>query len=157
MAAPIREATKGKASNYASEAHGVYWHTWIIPLRAAVGGVDYVAGLSVVGNALGLVVAGLALLAATTGFCVGCEIYRVGARLRGIRRGAFDRFELADLGSGLPAGELMVAFSHPLCTDCRTVEAELAGTYIMPSFGRYEQCAELVRRIRARHPMAVVA
>lgn len=88
--------------------------------------IAHVAGPSVVGNALGLVVAGLALLAATTGFCVGCEIYRVGARLRGIRRGAFDRFELADLGSGLPAGELMVAFSHPLCTDCRTVEAELA-------------------------------
>jgi homocysteine S-methyltransferase len=27
----------------------------------------------------------------------------------------------------------------------------VAGTYIMPSFGRYEQCAELVRRIRTRH------
>jgi methionine synthase / methylenetetrahydrofolate reductase (NADH) len=34
------------------------------------------------------------------------------------------------------------------------VEAELAGTYIMPSFGRYEQCAGLVRRIRERHPTA---
>jgi methionine synthase / methylenetetrahydrofolate reductase(NADPH) len=31
-------------------------------------------------------------------------------------------------------------------------ESEVAGTYIMPSFGRYEQCAELVRRIRGRHP-----
>ena len=30
----------------------------------------------------------------------------------------------------------------------------VAGTYIMPSFGRYERCAELVRRVRARHPMA---
>ena len=30
------------------------------------------------------------------------------------------------------------------------VEDSVAGTYIMPSFGRYEQCAELVRRIRAR-------
>jgi hypothetical protein len=30
----------------------------------------------------------------------------------------------------------------------------VAGTYIMPSFGRYEQCAELVRRVRLRHPMA---
>ncbi len=37
------------------------------------------------------------------------------------------------------------------------VEGEVAGTYIMPSFGRYEQCAELVRRIRARHPAALVA
>ena len=27
----------------------------------------------------------------------------------------------------------------------------VAGTYIMPSFGRYEQAAELVRRLRARH------
>jgi homocysteine S-methyltransferase len=36
------------------------------------------------------------------------------------------------------------------------MEGEVAGTYIMPSFGRYEQCAELVRRIRARHAMAVL-
>jgi hypothetical protein len=28
------------------------------------------------------------------------------------------------------------------------VEGEVAGTYLMPSFGRYEQAAELVRRIR---------
>jgi methionine synthase / methylenetetrahydrofolate reductase (NADH) len=39
----------------------------------------------------------------------------------------------------------------------RAVEAELAGTYIMPSFGRYEQCAGLVRRIRERHPQAIAA
>jgi homocysteine S-methyltransferase len=32
------------------------------------------------------------------------------------------------------------------------VEDEIAGTYIMPSFGRYEQCAGLVRRLRERHP-----
>jgi methionine synthase / methylenetetrahydrofolate reductase (NADH) len=32
--------------------------------------------------------------------------------------------------------------------------ALVAGTYIMPSFGRYEQCAELVRRIRAEVPAA---
>ncbi len=37
------------------------------------------------------------------------------------------------------------------------MEGEVSGTYIMPSFGRYEQCAELVRRIRARHPVAVPA
>jgi homocysteine S-methyltransferase len=37
------------------------------------------------------------------------------------------------------------------------MEGEVAGTYIMPSFGRYEQCAELVRRIRTRHPVAVLA
>ena len=32
------------------------------------------------------------------------------------------------------------------------VEGQTAGTYLMPSFGRYEQAAELVRRMRARHP-----
>ncbi len=37
------------------------------------------------------------------------------------------------------------------------VEAEVAGTYLMPSFGRYEQAAELVRRIRARHPAVATA
>ena len=88
--------------------------------------VAHVAGLTAVGNGLGLLVAGLALLAAATGFCVGCEMYRIGARLRGIRRGVLDRLELADLGAPAPGGELLVAFSHPLCTDCRTLEAELA-------------------------------
>jgi methionine synthase / methylenetetrahydrofolate reductase (NADH) len=39
-----------------------------------------------------------------------------------------------------------------------TAEGEVGGTYLMPSFGRYEQAAELVRRIRARHPaVAAVA
>ncbi|HSK52371.1 MAG TPA: methylenetetrahydrofolate reductase, partial [Clostridia bacterium] len=38
-----------------------------------------------------------------------------------------------------------------------TVEDELSGTYIMPSFGRYEQCAGLVRRIRERHPRGAAA
>lgn len=37
------------------------------------------------------------------------------------------------------------------------VEGEAAGTYLMPSFGRYEQAAELVRRIRARHPAHAVS
>lgn len=37
------------------------------------------------------------------------------------------------------------------------VEHEIAGTYVMPSFGRYEQCAGLVRRIRERHPQVAVA
>jgi homocysteine S-methyltransferase len=38
-----------------------------------------------------------------------------------------------------------------------SMEGEVSGTYIMPSFGRYEQCAELVRRIRGRHPAEPVA
>jgi homocysteine S-methyltransferase len=37
------------------------------------------------------------------------------------------------------------------------VETEVAGTYVMPSFGRYEQAAGLVRRVRARHPAVATA
>ncbi|MGH3029585.1 MAG: DUF4395 domain-containing protein, partial [Gaiellaceae bacterium] len=37
----------------------------------------HAAGLSTLGWTLGLLVAGLALLAAATGFCAGCEIYRL--------------------------------------------------------------------------------
>src|SRR5713101_8198371 len=43
----------------------------------------YLVGLSAIGIGLGLIVAALALLAATTGICVGCEIYRFAARIRG--------------------------------------------------------------------------
>src|SRR5512145_758937 len=40
------------------------------------------AGLHRLGLALGGLVAALALLAATTGFCAGCVLYRVAARVR---------------------------------------------------------------------------
>jgi hypothetical protein len=45
--------------------------------------VAYAGGLSVVGAALGGIVAGLALLAAATGFCTGCEAYKLGSLLLG--------------------------------------------------------------------------
>ena len=41
-------------------------------------------GLSTLGGALGLLVSALALLAAATGFCAGCQMYRLGARVRGV-------------------------------------------------------------------------
>jgi hypothetical protein len=43
----------------------------------------YLAGWAVAGAVLGLLVAALALLAAATGFCTGCELYKLGCRLRG--------------------------------------------------------------------------
>jgi hypothetical protein len=43
----------------------------------------YAGGLPVAGMALGALVAALALLAAATGFCTGCEAYKLGHRLRG--------------------------------------------------------------------------
>lgn len=41
------------------------------------------SGLAVAGGVLGGLVAALALLAAATGFCTGCEAYKIGCRLRG--------------------------------------------------------------------------
>jgi Domain of unknown function (DUF4395) len=45
--------------------------------------VFYAAGLGMAGAALGALVAGLALLAAATGFCTGCEAYKLGSLLIG--------------------------------------------------------------------------
>jgi len=82
-------------------------------------------GAPVVGTVLGGLVAGLALLSATTGLCVGCEIYRLSARLRGIsprRHGRIDPSDLAGLDGNR---EAYVEFTHPLCAECREWEQRL--------------------------------
>ena len=43
----------------------------------------YALGAATLGLVLGALVAALALLAAATGFCAGCEAYKLGCRLRG--------------------------------------------------------------------------
>lgn len=47
-------------------------------------GLAHALGFTILGWTLALLVAGLALGAAATGICAGCEIYRVLARVRGI-------------------------------------------------------------------------
>jgi len=92
-----------------------------------VASLAYLAGFALVGAALGLLVAGLALLAATTGFCTGCWLYRIGARLRGVRARALDGRAFAELGLSTDDGhdDQVVAFTHPLCTDCRALTSRL--------------------------------
>ena len=87
--------------------------------------VAHAVGLTGIGWGLGLLVAALALLAVTTGLCAGCEIYRLAARIRGIRPGRIERVDLAEIGAAGRAGEVVVQFTHPLCTDCHTLEREL--------------------------------
>jgi len=41
-------------------------------------------GLGTIAAVLGLAVGGLALFSAATGFCVGCHLYRLAARLQGV-------------------------------------------------------------------------
>jgi hypothetical protein len=45
--------------------------------------IAYATGLTDLGIALGALVTVLALLAAVTGFCTGCEAYKLGCRLSG--------------------------------------------------------------------------
>jgi hypothetical protein len=87
--------------------------------------VSYALGLTGLGAGLGLLVAGLALLAAVTGFCTGCWMYRIGARLANVRASTLDRVEPGDLAPARFEDGLVVAFSHPLCTECRTLIDEL--------------------------------
>jgi len=67
----------------------------------------FAVGLPVVGSALGLLVAGLALLAATTGFCLGCWIYRLAAPMLGVHLRHFEPSEI--------------------CADCPTPRTEEGG------------------------------
>lgn len=94
----------------------------LVVLSAA--SLAHLVGLQAVGWGLGLLVSALALFAAFTGFCAGCELYRLGARLRGIYGDGLDTFDPADLGVG--SGDKMgVLFTHPLCTDCHDLEKQL--------------------------------
>jgi len=84
-------------------------------------------GAPALGIALGALVGALALLSASTGLCVGCEIYRLGARVRGIsprRHARIDPIDLAGLDGHRDA---FVEFTHPLCAECREWEERLRG------------------------------
>ena len=75
------------------------------------------------GWALTLAVAALALLAAITGVCAGCELYRFTARLRGVAAKHVPRIDPGDVGLD---GAGVVQFTHPLCSECRVWERRLA-------------------------------
>lgn len=83
-------------------------------------------GSPVTGAVLGVLVAFLALLAAASGFCAGCELYRLSARLRGISPKRHNHIERADLGGLSGHSRAFVEFSHPLCGECREWERRLA-------------------------------
>jgi Domain of unknown function (DUF4395) len=82
-------------------------------------------GAETLGTVLGGLVAALALLAATTGLCVGCEIYRLVARLRGVSPRSHDRIDPSDLPALDGAMQAFVEFTHPLCAECGVWERRL--------------------------------
>jgi hypothetical protein len=68
---PLEDARPPRAANVIG----------LVVLTAA--SISYAAGWHTAGVVLGLLVATLALLAALTGFCTGCEAYKLGCLLRG--------------------------------------------------------------------------
>jgi hypothetical protein len=82
-------------------------------------------GAETLGTVLGGLVAALASLAATTGLCVGCEIYRLVARLRGVSPRSQDRIDPSDLPALDGAAQAFVEFTHPLCSECGVWERRL--------------------------------
>lgn len=86
--------------------------------------VAHMVGLATVGWILAGIVTALALLATVTGLCVGCEVYRFVARVRGVKPGEVGVVDLAELGVA-PNGGIAVQFTHPLCTECQHLEETL--------------------------------
>jgi Domain of unknown function (DUF4395) len=84
-------------------------------------------GSPVLGTIFGAIVAALALLAAISGFCTGCELYKLTARLRGISPRHHSHIEPADLDGLDGHSRAFVEFTHPLCSECRDWQRRLAG------------------------------
>lgn len=107
---PVEDARPPRFAN-------VLGATFLLAASAA-----HLAGLAALGWALIALVAALATLAVVTGFCMGCSMYRLLSRLRGIRPGHHDRVDAADFGLG---EEAVVQFTHPLCSECGEFERSL--------------------------------
>ena len=86
--------------------------------------VAHLLGFARVGWVLIVLVAALATIAVVTGFCLGCTMYRLLARFRGVRPGHNDHLDPVDFGLDGRTGAL-IQFTHPLCSDCRELEARL--------------------------------
>jgi hypothetical protein len=91
----------------------------------------FAIGFRTTGTILASVVAVLAALAAGTGFCAGCEVYKRLARLRGIRGGSIEQIDLSASGSPAASGAV-VLFVHPLCSACHELSQRLKTTSASP-------------------------
>jgi hypothetical protein len=83
------------------------------------------AGSPPTGQVLAVLVGLLALVASVTGFCAGCELYRLTARLRGISSRRQAQLDPADFNGVGGADVALVEFIHPLCSECLRWEERL--------------------------------
>ncbi len=83
-------------------------------------------GAETAATVLAALVATLALIGALTGFCAGCELYRLSARFRGISARHHDRVDPADFGGFGAADRTLIQFTHPICSECREWDERIA-------------------------------
>jgi hypothetical protein len=114
----------------------------------------FLLGAPSVGWTLTLIVAALALLAAITGLCMGCEMYRLSARLRGVAPGHVSRIEPADVSID---GDGVVQFTHRLCSECREWEERLDREGRPHALVDVSERPELARKYRVAVVPTVVA
>jgi len=105
----------------------------------------HLLGWHALGNVLGGTVAVLALLAAATGFCLGCSLYRGWALLRGIRGRTPGHIDLAEVGAA-PGRDTVVQFTHPLCGDCQSLASRLTASGRTPVLVDVSRRPELARK-----------
>ncbi len=111
------------------------------------------AGAETLGWALALTVAALALLAATTGLCLGCQMYLLWVRMRDLTPTRLDPGELGLKGDGVT----ILEFASRYCLACQEWERVL-GEERLP-FVKLDVGArpDLVRRYRIAHTPQLLA
>ena len=86
------------------------------------------AGFPAIGWGIALSLAAAASWASATGICLGCLTYRMLAKLRGVTPSRLEQIDLTEvhLPDVGPNGRAVVAFQHPLCSDCQMWEQKLS-------------------------------
>jgi hypothetical protein len=105
----------------------------------------HAAGWHGAGDVLAGTVTALALVAAASGFCAGCTLYRAWAFVRGVRGTTPGRVDLAELGAP-PGRDAVIQFTHPLCADCRELETRLAASGRSPVLVDVSRRPDLARK-----------
>lgn len=119
----------------------------------SAGSVALYAGAETLGWALALTVAVLALLAATTGLCLGCEMYLLWVRLRHLTPTQVEPGELALRGDGVT----ILEFASRYCLACQEWERVLDAERLPWVKLDVGERPDLVRRYRIAHTPQLLA